>query len=157
MKSLVILAAAEGEEHNPLLPLWEEVAISLVVFGLLFFAVKKFVVPNFEKTFAERSQAIEGGIAAAESKQAEADAKSDDGCGGGPGGGTKPSDHGALHQRPPFWHAGALPRDRTGRARPESGCRMALRKTASGSSALVLALVWDGTEHRGSVWKGRWS
>ncbi|TWH01661.1 F-type H+-transporting ATPase subunit b [Nocardioides sp. J9] len=75
MKSLVILAAAEGEEHNPLVPLWEEVAIALVVFGILFFAIKKFVAPNFEKTFAERSAAIEGGIAAAESKQAEADAK----------------------------------------------------------------------------------
>lgn len=75
MKSLLILAAAEGEEHNPLVPLWEEVVVSLVVFGILFFAIKKFVVPNFETTFAERSQAIEGGLAAAETKQAEADAK----------------------------------------------------------------------------------
>lgn len=76
MKSLlVILAAAEGEEHNPLLPLWEEVALALVVFGILFYAIKKFVAPNFEKTFAERTTAIEGGLAAAETKQAEADAK----------------------------------------------------------------------------------
>jgi F-type H+-transporting ATPase subunit b len=75
MKSLLILAAAEGEEHNPLIPLWEEVAISLVVFGLLFFLILKFVAPNFEKTFSERTQAIEGGLAAAETKQAEADAK----------------------------------------------------------------------------------
>lgn len=75
MKTLVILAAAEGEEHNPLVPLWEEVAIALVVFGILFFAIWKFVAPNFEKTFSERTQAIEGGLAAAETKQAEADAK----------------------------------------------------------------------------------
>ena len=76
MKSLmVILAAAEGEEHNPLLPLWEEVALALVVFGILFYAIKKFVAPNFEKTFSERTEAIEGGLAAAETKQAEADAK----------------------------------------------------------------------------------
>ncbi len=75
MKTLLILAAAEGEEHNPLVPLWEEVAISLVVFGLLFLAIWKFVVPNFEKTFTERTEAIEGGLAAAETKQAEADAK----------------------------------------------------------------------------------
>ena len=75
MKSLVILAAAEGEEHNPLVPLWEEIVVALVVFGILFFAVKKFVVPSFEKTFAERTEAIEGGIEAAASKQAEADAK----------------------------------------------------------------------------------
>ena len=32
-------------------------------------------MPNFEKTFAERTQAIEGGLQAAETKQAEADAK----------------------------------------------------------------------------------
>ncbi|WP_370291367.1 F0F1 ATP synthase subunit B [Nocardioides sp.] len=75
MNSLVILAAGEGEELNPLVPHLEEIAISLVVFAILFFAVKKFVVPNFEKTFAERTQAIEGGIAAAQTKQAEADAK----------------------------------------------------------------------------------
>ncbi|WP_374198509.1 F0F1 ATP synthase subunit B [Nocardioides sp. R-C-SC26] len=75
MSTHLFLAAAEGEEHNPLIPLWEEVAISLVVFGILFFAIKKFVAPKFEATFAERTKAIEGGIAAAESKQAEADAK----------------------------------------------------------------------------------
>ena len=75
MKSLLVIAAAEGEEHNPLVPEWIEVVLALVVFAILFFAIKKFVVPNFEKTFAERSQAIEGGIAAAATKQAEADAK----------------------------------------------------------------------------------
>ena len=42
---------------------------------ILFLLIKKFVVPSFEKTFAERTQAIEGGLAAAETKQAEADAK----------------------------------------------------------------------------------
>jgi F-type H+-transporting ATPase subunit b len=75
MKSLLVIAAAEAEEHNPLVPEWIEVVLALVVFAILFFAIKKFVVPNFEKTFAERSQAIEGGIAAAATKQAEADAK----------------------------------------------------------------------------------
>ncbi len=49
--------------------------MSLVVFGLLVFAAKKWVVPNFEKTFADRTAAIEGGLQAAETKQAEADAK----------------------------------------------------------------------------------
>lgn len=73
----VVKAAEEGEEHslNPLLPHAIEIVLSLVVFGLLFLAVKKWVVPNFETTFAERTQAIEGGLAAAETKQAEADAK----------------------------------------------------------------------------------
>lgn len=77
MKSLfVILAAGEGgHEPSPLAVEWIEVVIALVVFGILFFAIWKFVAPNFEKTFSERTQAIEGGLAAAETKQAEADAK----------------------------------------------------------------------------------
>ena len=62
-------------ELNPLLPHPIEIVLSLVVFGLLFLLVKKFVVPNFEKTFADRTSAIEGGLAAAETKQAEADEK----------------------------------------------------------------------------------
>ena len=62
-------------ELNPLLPHPIEIVLSLVVFGLLFLLVKKFVVPNFEKTFADRTTAIEGGLAAAETKQAEADEK----------------------------------------------------------------------------------
>ena len=69
-----IIHAAEGE-LNPLIPHPIEIVLSLVVFGLLYFAVKKWVVPNFEKTFAERTTAIEGGLQAAETKQAEADAK----------------------------------------------------------------------------------
>ena len=64
---------AAGE--NPLIPHPVEIVLALVVFGLLYLAVKKWVVPNFEKTFAERTSAIEGGLAAAETKQAEADAK----------------------------------------------------------------------------------
>jgi F-type H+-transporting ATPase subunit b len=69
------ITLAAGEELNPLIPHPVEIVLSLVVFALLYFAVKKWVVPNFEKTFAERTQAIEGGLAAAETKQAEADAK----------------------------------------------------------------------------------
>ena len=74
MQTLILSAAEEGE-LNPLVPHPIEIILSLVVFGLLFLAVKKFVAPAFEKTFAERTQAIEGGLSAAETKQAEADAK----------------------------------------------------------------------------------
>jgi F-type H+-transporting ATPase subunit b len=70
---LTPLAAEWG--LNPLVPHPIEIVLSLVVFGLLFFGMKKFVVPNFEQTFAERTSAIEGGLKAAETKQAEADAK----------------------------------------------------------------------------------
>jgi F-type H+-transporting ATPase subunit b len=73
MDTAVVLAAEET--HNPLLPVWSEVILALIVFGIIFFAVKKWVAPAFEQTFAERTKAIEGGLAAAETKQAEADAK----------------------------------------------------------------------------------
>jgi F-type H+-transporting ATPase subunit b len=69
---LVPLAAGE---LNPLLPHTVEIVLSLVVFGILFFAVAKFVAPKFEEIYTERTKAIEGGLAAAETKQAEADAK----------------------------------------------------------------------------------
>jgi F-type H+-transporting ATPase subunit b len=69
-----ITLAAE-EKLNPLLPHLVEIVLSLVVFGLLFLAIKKWVVPNFEKTFADRTAAIEGGLKAAERQQAEADAR----------------------------------------------------------------------------------
>jgi F-type H+-transporting ATPase subunit b len=64
-----------AESLNPLVPHPVEIVLSLVVFGLLYLVARKFVVPNFEKTYAERTSAIEGGLKAAETKQAEADAK----------------------------------------------------------------------------------
>ncbi len=66
------ISAAEGG-LNPLVPHPIEIVLSLVVFGILFFLVKKYVVPSFEKTYAERTAAIEGGISEAERKQKEAD------------------------------------------------------------------------------------
>jgi len=74
----LVQAAAEEEGHatlNPLIPHPIEIILSLVVFGLLFWLVKKFVVPSFESTFAARTQAIEGGLEDAERKQAEANAR----------------------------------------------------------------------------------
>ena len=73
MQTLTPLAAEEG--LNPLLPHPVEIVLSLVVFGLLFLLIRKFVTPNFEATYSERTRRIEGGLAAAETKQAEADAK----------------------------------------------------------------------------------
>lgn len=76
MNSLLILASGGGgHEPSPLAVEWIEVVLALVSFAILFVLITKFVAPNFEKTFAERSSAIEGGIAAAADKQAEADAK----------------------------------------------------------------------------------
>ncbi|CAN5156837.1 MAG: F0F1 ATP synthase subunit B [Nocardioides sp.] len=74
--AVAITAAEEGtESHGPLAFVAVEFALSLVVFGILLFMVWKFVAPRFEKAFTERTAAIEGGIEAAESKQAEADSR----------------------------------------------------------------------------------
>lgn len=77
MLSLIVRAAGESSEEapNPLIPDVPEIVLGLVVLLILLFLLKKLVIPNFEKAYAERTQAIEGGIAAAETKQAEADAK----------------------------------------------------------------------------------
>ncbi|WP_182523834.1 F0F1 ATP synthase subunit B [Nocardioides dongkuii] len=64
-----------AEELNPLIPHVSEIILGAAVFLVLLAAIWKFVVPNFERGFAERTKAIEGGLSAAETKQAEADAK----------------------------------------------------------------------------------
>jgi F-type H+-transporting ATPase subunit b len=63
---------AAEHEPNPLGLNWAEVILVLVIFGILYFLVRKFVVPQFEQTFTLRRDAIEGGIARAEETQAEA-------------------------------------------------------------------------------------
>ena len=70
----IILAAEGGEEAdiNPLIPVWQEIVLGAVAFGLLCFVLMKFVFPMMEKTFAARVDAIEGGIKRAEAAQAEA-------------------------------------------------------------------------------------
>ena len=73
--AVAITAAEEEESHGPLAFVPVEFFLSLVVFGILLFLVWKVVAPRFEKVFTERTAAIEGGIEAAESKQAEADAR----------------------------------------------------------------------------------
>jgi F-type H+-transporting ATPase subunit b len=72
MNQLIISAATEGA--SPLVPNVWEMGVVLAGFAVLMYIVVKFVVPMFEKTFAERAEAIEGGIAKAEKAQAEASA-----------------------------------------------------------------------------------
>jgi F-type H+-transporting ATPase subunit b len=71
---MVNLAADTSKDVNPLLPNWSEIILVLIIFGILWYLVAKFVAPNFEKTFAARRDAIEGGMARAEAAQAEAQA-----------------------------------------------------------------------------------
>ena len=72
MDQVVLLAATEGA--NPLIPNVWEILVTGISFAILMFIVVKFVVPAFEKTYAERTEAIEGGLAKAEKAQEEASA-----------------------------------------------------------------------------------
>jgi F-type H+-transporting ATPase subunit b len=60
-------------EHNPILPIWQEMVVGLIAFGLLLYVLGKYVWPRMEQTFQARVEAIEGGIKRAEQRQAEAD------------------------------------------------------------------------------------
>lgn len=60
--------------ENPLLPAPFEIVAAIVFALLLWFLIAKFVVPNFERTYEERTEAIQGGIEKAERAQAEAQA-----------------------------------------------------------------------------------
>ena len=56
----------------PLLPAFPEFIAGIVLFIVIWIVMAKKVVPAFEKTYQERSAAIQGGIEKAEAAQAEA-------------------------------------------------------------------------------------
>ena len=64
--------AAEAEKVNPLIPHTAELVVGAIAFTLLFLVLRKAVVPMFEKAFAARTEAIEGGIKKAEQAQLDA-------------------------------------------------------------------------------------
>jgi F-type H+-transporting ATPase subunit b len=72
MMTHAILLAAEGEASNPLLPAIYDIVWSIIPFALVLLLFWRIVLPRLQKTLDERSSAIEGGIAQAESAQAEA-------------------------------------------------------------------------------------
>ena len=59
-------------DPNPLGFSWSETILVVIIFLALLYLIRKYVVPAFEKSFAERRDAIEGGIERAEQAQAEA-------------------------------------------------------------------------------------
>lgn len=63
---------AQEATHNPIFPIWQEIFVGLIAFGLLVFILGRKVWPKMEETFAARVDAIEGGIKRAEERQAEA-------------------------------------------------------------------------------------
>lgn len=64
--------AAEGAEHSPILPIWQELVIGTIAFALLCFVLLKYVMPRMEAMYQARVDAIEGGLTRAEAAQAEA-------------------------------------------------------------------------------------
>lgn len=60
--------------ESPLAVQWAEVIASLVFVGILTFIIAKMVVPRFEATYAERAEAIQGGMEKAEKAQEAAEA-----------------------------------------------------------------------------------
>jgi F-type H+-transporting ATPase subunit b len=79
-----ILAAATTEPDKgwgtalPIIPHPAEVIIGLIFFGIVYWAMAKYVVPQLETLYAERTAAIEGGIEKAAEAQAEAAAALDE-------------------------------------------------------------------------------
>ncbi|MTE21039.1 F0F1 ATP synthase subunit B [Streptomyces sp. TRM43335] len=63
---------AASEPQSPLLPVWPEVVIGLIAFGIVFFVFAKKLLPAINKALEERREAIEGGMEKAEAAQAEA-------------------------------------------------------------------------------------
>jgi len=69
---ITYLAAETEVEHNPIIPLWQELVLGSIAFALICYVLMKFVFPRMEETFRARVDAIEGGIKRAEEAQAEA-------------------------------------------------------------------------------------
>lgn len=64
-------SAAEGAV-NPLIPHTAELIVGFIAFTLLFLVLRSKVVPMFEKAFAARTEAIQGGMEKAEKAQRDA-------------------------------------------------------------------------------------
>jgi F-type H+-transporting ATPase subunit b len=70
--SYEIAAVLAAEEPNPLLPHLSELIVGGIAFVLLFLFLRAKVFPVFEKTYAERRDAIEGGMERASAAEEEA-------------------------------------------------------------------------------------
>ena len=65
-------AAAVVPPANPLVPAWPELIIGTIAFLIVFAVLGKVLLPRIQKTLADRTNAIEGGLKRAEDAQAEA-------------------------------------------------------------------------------------
>ncbi|WP_066730227.1 F0F1 ATP synthase subunit B [Demequina salsinemoris] len=71
-QAIAILAAAEEETHNPLIPEPFEIFWSLIPLAVVFFVFFRYIMPKLGTVLDERAALIEGGISKAEKAQAEA-------------------------------------------------------------------------------------
>ncbi len=67
------LVLAEEAAANPLIPKTAELIVGTIAFILLFLVMRSKVVPMFEKAFALRTEAIQGGMEKAEKAQRDAE------------------------------------------------------------------------------------
>ncbi len=58
-----------ADTQNPLLPTYPELIIGTICFVLVFGLLGKFLMPRIQRTLAERTEQIEGGLARAEQEQ----------------------------------------------------------------------------------------
>jgi F-type H+-transporting ATPase subunit b len=77
MTLMLPLSEAAAEGPSPLMPHKAEIIFAFVFLILLAIAFAKIVVPKFEKAYADRTAAIEGGMNEAKLAQAEAKAALD--------------------------------------------------------------------------------
>ncbi|WP_159809297.1 F0F1 ATP synthase subunit B [Cellulomonas citrea] len=73
--ALAALVAAEESQPSILLPNWPDLIWGGVVFLVIAWVFGKYALPRLQKVLDERAELIEGGLAKAESAQAEADAR----------------------------------------------------------------------------------
>ncbi|WP_236239933.1 F0F1 ATP synthase subunit B [Streptomyces sp. CC228A] len=67
-----MLHLAAEEPQMPLLPVWPEILIGLIAFGIVFVIFAKKLLPTINKALEERREAIEGSMEKAEAAQVEA-------------------------------------------------------------------------------------
>ncbi|MGB4780192.1 F0F1 ATP synthase subunit B [Microbacterium sp.] len=74
LNALVVYAAEEGHNTNPLIPAWYDIIWSAVCFVIILFVFWRVALPKMKTLLDERAAAIEGNIARADEAQRKAEA-----------------------------------------------------------------------------------
>jgi F-type H+-transporting ATPase subunit b len=73
MHFLIKSATVYKDAPSPVIPSVAEIIVGLIAFSILFILLRKRAVPMFEKAYAARTEAIQGGMAKAEKAQRDAE------------------------------------------------------------------------------------